>query len=243
MKKLPWLLVLVISCVAYTKPVPCFGANKLMSAAPLKILFVGNSLTYTNDLPSILKYIMGKFGKSATMISLCKPNYALEDHWNEGKVQALIKKRGIQYVIVQQGPSSQKYGRQSLVEYGQKLKRICDEAGASLGFYMVWPAKWYYHTFDGVIANYSHAAQVNQALLFPVGVIWKAYQKRYKKVKLYGTDNFHPSRAGSFLAALTIFHKLHPSKNLQHIKIKDYKQWIDNRASFNTMVKLVVDLE
>ncbi|EAY26895.1 SGNH/GDSL hydrolase family protein [Microscilla marina] len=243
MKRSPWLFVLVISCVACAKPSTHSRAVKPIDAPAPTILFVGNSLTYTNDLPNILKYIMGKFGKSATMISLCKPNYALEDHWNEGRVQALIKKGNIQYVIVQQGPSSQSDGKQSLVTYGKKYQTICRKVGAALGFYMVWPAKWYYPTFDGVIANYSHAAQVNQALLFPVGVVWKAYQQAYKKVKLYGADNFHPSRAGSFLAALTIFHTLYPGEGFQQMNIKDYWQWVDNRASFKAMIKLVLRLK
>ena len=217
-----------------------FAQRGTTSAKPPTILFVGNSLTYTNEMPQILAFIIKKFGKSAQMVSVCKPNYALEDHWSEGEVKRLIKKGNIKYVIVQQGPSSQPYGQQSLITYGKKLQRICKKAGATLGFYMVWPAHRYYHTFEGVIRNYTAAAKRNKALLFPVGVVWKAYQKRNLSAQLYSYDNFHPSPAGSFLAALTIFHRLYPTQDLTQIKLKDYHQWITDQTSLEAMIQLVL---
>lgn len=203
------------------------------------VLFVGNSLTYTYNVPTVLEMIGAKFGEKITTVSLTKPNYALEDHWNEGRLQKLIQSGRFNQVIVQQGPSSQPPGRASLIAYGKKIKTVCDAASTSLGFYMVWPSKYYYRTFDGVIANYTEAAKTNQSMLFPAGVVWKAYDKLEKKESLYGPDQFHPSPAGSFLAALTIFHKLYPAKDLKAMKLKDYKIFFKDKASFKTVVELV----
>lgn len=200
------------------------------------ILFVGNS---TYNVPTVLEVIAAKFGEKITSVSLTKPNYALEDHWNEGQLQKLIQSGRFNQVIVQQGPSSQPPGRTSLIAYGKKIKTVCDASSASLGFYMVWPSRYYYRTFDGVIANYTEAAKTNQSMLFPAGVIWKAYDKLGKKESLYGPDQFHPSLAGSFLAALTIFHKLYPHKDLKSMKLKDYKIFFKDKASFKTVVELV----
>ncbi|OJJ23175.1 hypothetical protein BKI52_02130 [marine bacterium AO1-C] len=237
--KLHWLLIfLVILFIDHTT----FAKSDTTATTrkPITILFVGNSLTYTNDMPQILAFIMKRFDKPVKMISLCKPNYALEDHWNDGEVQRMIKKKKIKYVIIQQGPSSQTYGKQSLITYGEKFQKICKKVGATLGFYMVWPARVYYRTFDGVVANYTNAAKRNGALLFPVGVVWRAYQKRDLPASLYGFDNFHPSSTGSFLAALTIFHALYPAQDLTQMKLKHYRPWITDQASFETMIELVV---
>lgn len=170
----------------------------------IKLLFIGNSLTYTNDLPRLcVKDLEGK-GLIAKAQTLAYPNYGLEDHWNDGKAEILIIDGGFDYVIIQQGPSSQEYGRTSLINYGGKLKQACEKGGAELVFFMVWPSKQYYHTFDGVIENYRNAAIVNGAKCAEVGVKWRAQVESKEDAGLYGLDGFHPSRKGSELAAAII---------------------------------------
>ena len=204
-----------------------------------KILFVGNSLTYSNNLPQILEIISTNFDESVKTTVLCFANYGLIDHWNEGKFQKMMSQEIFDYVIVQQGPSSQPPGKKMLVDYGKKKKSACKENGTRLAYFMVWPSKQYYFTFDGVIKNYKYAAKSNEAELFPVGIIWKKYVKIKNKVSLYDYDDFHPSTAGSFLAALTIFHGLFPNNDLHEMKFEKYKKWVNDKDSFNVMIKLI----
>lgn len=204
-----------------------------------KILFLGNSLTCANNLPQILEYLAKDFDEPVQTTVLCFPNYALEDHWNDGKFQKIMSEESFNYVIVQQGPSSQPPGKQMLVDYGAKIKSICKEKGASLAYFMVWPSKQYYFTFDRVIANHKYAAKTNESILFPVGIIWKKYEENKNKENLYSYDNFHPSTAGSFLAALTIFHGLYPERNLLGLRFKRYKRWVNDEDSFNAMIRLI----
>ncbi|TSE08942.1 SGNH/GDSL hydrolase family protein [Aquimarina algiphila] len=204
-----------------------------------KILFLGNSLTYSNNLPKILEYMAKNCDESIKSTTLCFPNYALEDHWIDGTFQKIMSKKSFDYVIAQQGPSSQPLGKKMLLTYGAKIKSVCQEKNTKFGFFMVWPSKQHYYTFDGVIANHKEAAKVNQSLLFPVGVLWKEYEKHNNFQNLYDYDNFHPSTAGSFLAALTIFHGLYPDKNLSKLQFKKYKKWVKDKKSFHLMIKLV----
>ncbi|MEK6151746.1 SGNH/GDSL hydrolase family protein [Flavobacteriaceae bacterium 3-367] len=204
-----------------------------------KVLFMGNSLTYTNDLPQLVAYLAKNFDKSLETTSLCFPNYALEDHWNDGLFQKMLAEQNFDYVIVQQGPSSQEAGKQMLLEYGKKIKNVCAQYGAQLAYYMVWPSKRYYFTFDKVIANHEQAAKELRALLFPVGVHWKTYGKNDFSAQLYGPDDFHPSPAGTFLAALTIFHGLFPKEKLSELKFEDVKKWVPDTRSFQGMTQLV----
>ena len=69
---------------------------------------------------------------------------------------------------------------------------------------MVWPSKRYYHTYDGVIKNYTNAANHVSALLCPVGKVWKAHFDKTKDYSYYGVDGFHPSLKGSKIAAEVI---------------------------------------
>lgn len=133
------------------------------------------------------------------MIAL--PNYALMDHWIRGDVQKEIATNAYDIVIVQQGPSSQQYGREILFEYGKMYNDVCKKYGTQLGYFMVWPSRTYYSTFDDVIKTYSDAAEKHDALLFPVGEKWKEHFDATKSFDYYGSDGFHPSLKGSNAAA------------------------------------------
>lgn len=104
---------------------------------------------------------------------------------------------------------------------------------------MVWPSRKYYFTFDKVIENHQLAARSNNAILFPVGVVWKEYNEEKNVESLYGVDGFHPSETGSFLAALVIFHKLYPKKDLHQLNFSRYKKWINDEDTLKRMIRLI----
>ena len=141
---------------------------------------------------------------------LAKPDYALEDHWNDGELQSLIKSGHFDFVVVQQGPSSQSEGRAMLFNYGEKIQSLCRQHNCRLAFFMVWPARANYQTFDGVILNHTDAADKTNALLCPVGKIWKEHFDASNDFSYYGSDQFHPSLAGSQVAAKVIYKTLIP---------------------------------
>jgi len=204
-----------------------------------KILFIGNSLTYANGLPMILEEIGRAYKKNIITEMVCFPNYAIVDHLKEGNVQKKIATENYDYVIIQQGPSSQEDGRKMLLKSGEVLSALCKQYNTKLAYYMVWPSKQYYFTFDKVIANHTEAAKFNEALLLPVGKYWKQYNQLNNKISLYGQDQFHPSEAGSFLAALVIFDKIHPNENLKQLPFKKVHFWIGHRESFAAMISLL----
>lgn len=192
------LIVFLCSVLACSDaPVPAF-----------RVLFVGNSLTYYNDLPNLVEKQANKLGLKLKSEMVALPNYGLEDHWVEGAVQKLIATERFDLVVVQQGPSSQAEGREMLLNYGEKFNALCKEHKARLAFFMVWPSRAYYHTFPGVIKNYSDAAIETNALIFPVGKIWKAHFDATNDFSFYGPDGFHPSQSGSEKAAEVIANEI-----------------------------------
>jgi hypothetical protein len=180
---------------------------KRLNDDAIRILFVGNSLTYSNNLPSLVERMGNADGRTIRTEVLAYANYALADHWNDQKVQQLICAGDFDFVVVQQGPSSQADGREMLFDFGERMKRLCDSRGTELAFFMVWPAKENYHTFEGVIKNYRDAASVTKALLCPVGEEFKKHGDRGDD-GFYSADNFHPSPAGSQRAAEIIYSTL-----------------------------------
>ena len=185
------------------KPTPPGRANTK------KILFVGNSLTYTNNLPTLFAILAKQKGKMVETEMLASAGYALEDHWNVGCLQKLISSGYYDIVVLQQGPSSQTDGRTSLLEFGGRIHDLCLASNTELAFFMVWPAKINYATFSGVIASYTAAANATGSILCPVGLKWKQLMDS-GDFSYYGPDDFHPSLAGSTSAAEIIYNSIFP---------------------------------
>lgn len=175
---------------------------------PVSILFVGNSLTYVNNLPEKVRQIAKEKGMHINTVMLASPDYALVDHLAEGKLPQMVYEGQFTYLVVQQGPSSQSEGRDLLMNAVSELQKICEANNTKLALYMVWPAYQNYHHFNGVIKNYTDAATRVNAILCPVGAEWKKYIDRTGDISYYGSDQFHPSAKGTQVAAEIIYNSL-----------------------------------
>ncbi|MEO5564274.1 MAG: hypothetical protein ABIR18_12590 [Chitinophagaceae bacterium] len=195
------MLILCTSEMAGAEAHTTFFATK-------RILFIGNSLTYVNDLPAIVTRLAGEKGIVIITETLAFPNYALEDHWNDGNIQKRIKEGKFDFVVVQQGPSSQEEGRLMLLNYGAKIKELCSKYKAQLAFFVVWPSYANLNGFDNVIKNYTDAATNTSSLLCPVGNAWQKHFSETKDYSYYGADLFHPSEKGSIVAGEIIVNTL-----------------------------------
>ncbi|WP_375581051.1 SGNH/GDSL hydrolase family protein [Marivirga tractuosa] len=185
----------------------CADIQNLEKVKPFHILFVGNSLTYTHDMPALFKQVAKENDIKVKVKTLAKPNYALEDHWLEGSLQMEIAKGKYDYIILQQAPSQQD-GKDMLINYGKKIKELCEQNGSQLAFFMVWPSMKHYSSFEGVIDNYRFASEQTDAILCPVGEEWKTYFEQTDDFSFLSEDGFHPSVKGSKSAAKIIFESL-----------------------------------
>jgi hypothetical protein len=195
--KLTLLFFVFIICNSFN----ISDSNINFSNKDYSILFIGNSLTNTNNLPKLVKKNAKQKGIFIKTKMIAIPDYALLDHWNDGEVQKEISKNHYDFVIIQQGPSSQPFGKEVLIEYGKKYSTLCEKYNAKLCYFMVWPSLTYYDTFDGVIKNYKEASITNNAILCPVGEVWKTHFDATENFDYYASDGFHPSLKGSLIAA------------------------------------------
>lgn len=174
----------------------------------INVLFIGNSLTFSNNLPQLVKNYAKLKGIKINTKMIAHPNYAIEDHWNDGHVQKQILSKKYDFVIIQQGPSSQSDGRKMLIDYGKKYSDLCNLSEAKLCYFMVWPSLYNYDTFNLVIKNYKDAASINNSILLPVGKEWKDNMDHSSDTNYYSSDGFHPSIKGSQIAAKVIVEHL-----------------------------------
>lgn len=176
-------------------------------APPQRVLFVGNSLTATNDLPAILCRMANATARTLTCASETQPNFGLDDHWKRGKARKRVGDKW-DLVVLQQGPSSLPESREMLVAWSQEWAKEIRKKKARPAVLMVWPSKQRESDFERVSKSWRLAATKAPALLLPAGDAWRAAWTIDPALPLYGEDGFHPSRAGSYLAALATYHAI-----------------------------------
>ena len=94
------------------------------------ILFVGNSLTYTNDLPGMVRRVAEAAGGGLKVEMAAGPNLAVIDHTN-GATDAPRRISGSRWdvVVLQQGPTPAGICRDTLVIAAMRLAPAIREAG------------------------------------------------------------------------------------------------------------------
>ena len=184
------------------------GHQRGGESAVTRVLFIGNSLTTTNNVPGLVETLARSAGLRLACRTVAFPDYSLEDHWNRGDARRAIAEGGWSIVALQQGPSALPESRVLLREYTRRFDAEVQRAGARTALYMVWPAAARRGDFEGVSVSYATAARDVNGLLFPVGDAWRAAWRRDASLALYGADGFHPSARGSYLAALVIYQGL-----------------------------------
>jgi len=188
------------------KAVPRSARDDKRAPDRLRVLFVGNSFTYVNDLPAIVAAISrADGGPKIDYRTVAFPGFSLEDHWRQGDARRELASGRWDYVVMQQGPSASEDGREVLLEYARRFAPLIRKAGAAPAFYGVWPASVRTQDFPGAAESYRQAAMVVQGVLMPAAEAWQRAFRRDKSVALYGPDGLHPSPEGSYLAALVVY--------------------------------------
>jgi len=170
-----------------------------------RVLFIGNSLTYANDMPWMVQALAKAAGETLDVAMVAFGGANLEDHWNQGEAPRRIAEGGWNVVVMQQGPSSVPANRENMREYAQRFAERIQEVGARPAMYMVWPDTSRFAFFDQVRESYTLAAADVGGMLFPAGEAWRAALRRDPHAPLYRRDGLHPSPTGSYAAALSIF--------------------------------------
>lgn len=193
------LLCLLLTACASAPTAPRFDQGTT------RVLFLGNSLTYTNDLPQLVESL-ARLGGVTTLRTavLARPDYSLEDHWNEGVAPRWLREQKWEYVVMQQGSSALPQNQVYLRTWTETFAPLIRGAGAKPVLLMVWPTQDRLFDFPNVQTSYRNAATAVNGLFAPGGDAWVAYGVFGR---LY-SDGLHPTILGSYLAALTVLERV-----------------------------------
>ncbi|HEX9829817.1 MAG TPA: hypothetical protein VGB10_06360 [Bacteroidota bacterium] len=189
-----------------------FACEKLLESFTgpgVHVLFIGNSLTYFNNLPATLQGLMKAGGEEMSYHSVANPDFALIDHLNGGSDAVdQVKRGGWDVVILQQGPSSLPESRELLVDATKQFDQHIKGVKGQTALYMVWPDKSRMSFFEDVRVSYKSAADAVGGLFIPAGEAWLTAWQEEPALALYGQDDFHPSTLGTYLAALVMYERI-----------------------------------
>jgi hypothetical protein len=180
-----------------------------VAAPPGRVLFVGNSLTYMNDLPGMVSALVDSSGAGPIEIhSVTAPNFSLGDHLANRSAEGQIRRHRPQLLVLQQGPSSMDDSRADLIASAQRFDSLVRQVGGRAALYGVWPGRAREAAFDRVSESYRLAAERVHGVYLPAGESWRAAWRRDSTLALYDADHFHPSILGTYLAALVIYQRI-----------------------------------
>lgn len=180
----------------------------IVDGQPIRVLFVGNSLTQVNDLPAMVTAFAAGVGVQVQASDVSQGGFSLEDHWNDQRAPRAIDKGGWHFVVLQQGPSALVSSRDNLRYWAAKFNGRIRAVGGRTALYMVWPEAARTKEFDNVRQSYLLAAQDIGGVFLPAGDAWRAAWAKQPSLRLYGPDGFHPSVLGTYTAALVITTKI-----------------------------------
>ena len=196
--------------VAFLAGTSC--AQKALEPLPpggIHVLFVGNSLTYVNDLPGTVAALGELSGDTIRVAASVGANMALVDHLNGGSdALARIQQGGWKYVVLQQGPSTVPINRDSLILWTQWFDPYIKAVNAKPALLMVWPSVDRYSYFVEVRKSYQQAAEAVGGVFVPAGAGWLQAWAADASLPLYGGDGYHPSGLGTYVAALVVYERV-----------------------------------
>ena len=190
-----------------------------------KVLFVGNSYTYYNDLPGTILQLASSKGDSLYQESSAGGGQRLSGHASAPNTYQSFKKTNWDYIVLQEQSQLPSFPiSQVQKDVFPYAKQLCDSIHAIQNctkpvFFMTWgrengdqPNCGFYKplcTYEGMQMelrkNYLSMANTNNAFASPVGMVWREIRRKWPNINLYNSDESHPRPEGTYAAACTFY--------------------------------------
>jgi len=170
---------------------------------PLRVLFVGNSYLYTNNLPSAVQALAAARGVTIEATLRAEPDYSLSDHLRNRRLAPLLEESW-DWVVLQQGPSALPESRRDLVDSARRIAAQLQGKPIRIALMSAWPAQNRAARSLQAEASYREAATVIEACVLPAASAWRIARAQANPPPLYAEDRLHPTPLGTLLSAMTV---------------------------------------
>lgn len=198
------------------------SADGLCQSQTRKVLFLGNSYTYVNNLPQILEQIAASAGDVLIYDSNLIGGYTLQDHYGSNISRNKILADNWDYIVLQEQSQRPTFVNPALFfnAFLNLSSFISQNKPCSqISSFMTWgylngdiqncPINPAVCTYDGmqnlVSDRYMEVSGYHESEVTPVGTVWRYIRANYPAINLYQSDGSHPSLEGSYLAACCFY--------------------------------------
>ncbi|MGC6174991.1 DUF4886 domain-containing protein [Lacrimispora sp. 38-1] len=193
------------------------------------VLFLGNSMTYYNDLPSVFTQLSQSGGYMPEVYELTEGSYRLEyfaDREDEvgSQVYDALENYTWDYVILQEQSGIATMGEDVMYPAARTLDTMIRQAQGESVFLMTWaykegisvdflPGLKYKESRaemqTKIAGHYMNIAKELDAMLAPAGIAFMRCASQFPEIELWDEDENHPSPAGTYLSACVLYKVLY----------------------------------
>jgi hypothetical protein len=210
-------LFAALGLLVFGDPAPVSGNDAPGTGSPSRILFIGNSYIYVNDLPNMIAELAKAGGHKVKTGMAVKGGWTLVAHAGSAETLDKLKSSKWDFVILQeqsQIPAIDQYRAESMYPAARSLVRQIREAGASPMFFLTWAHRdgWPkngLNSYESMQVQIDHGylviAQELSVPVAPVGYAWLMARKHNPQLDLWQRDGSHPNELGTYLAACVFY--------------------------------------
>lgn len=222
------LISILLLCLSTSGKASPTSGNAEQHDSTTTVLFIGNSFTGANYLPTALQALAQANGKELSFEAQVKNGTSLYQHWESGEAQQQIRSRNWDFVILQDASASALEHPDKTLNYGRRFADMITKQGATTLLFETWaykgvPAwvdrlednneKQQYVDFipamyDATNALYRKLAETSSGQIVPVAEAWHEMGRINPGVELHAEDRSHPSEMGTYMTALVFYRAL-----------------------------------
>jgi hypothetical protein len=171
----------------------------------LKVLFIGNSHTYFNDMPHLFAGMCETLtGERTEVTMLAFSNRTLKWHCDEYfSVRFALLYGGYDYCVIQQFGHPLPPVEETEPPLGE-LVRLCERVGTKPVLYMTWARKSEPEKAAEISTVYRALAEKYHTLLAPMAELFETVRTAHPEIELFWFDGSHASPYGDYLIAATL---------------------------------------
>lgn len=183
----------------------------------LQILFIGNSQTYTNDLPKMFARLAKAGGHEADVDMSTKDGYLLREHVTDPDTLKKLAAAEWDIVVLQENgniPRDESKLGEYMYPAARALDQMVKDRDARTVFYMTWAEPWLVLTgaFDDFFAQQVRVSTVHRTIaqelgadVAPVGDAFARSLQGRPDLLFWQNDKIHPNHRGTYLAACVFY--------------------------------------
>ena len=194
----------------------CRPTSPSQSDDPLRILFIGNSYTFVNEMPEVFSELAELGDHDVNVTMLAKAGFSLKDHAQDPETRKVLDSQSWDYVILQEKSDLPVLDREEMTHGVRQLDELTAGHGTKTILFMPWAYRdglpsaelEDYQAMQSLVSDaYLAVAGDFELSVAPVGIVWQAALERDPQLDLWSSDGSHPTPLGSYLAA-NVFYAL-----------------------------------